>query len=94
MSNIKEVELGSQGLTVPTKGLDCMGMTTGFGGDIYGKAAINSIHRSLELGGKFFGHRRYLRSLSKRTADRKSHSGKQGEILYSFKILFFEIHGN
>ena len=57
MSNIKEVKLGSQGLVVPAIGLGCMGMTTGFGGDIYGKAdekeAIATIHRSLELGGNF-----------------------------------------
>lgn len=57
MSNIKEVKLGSQGLVVPALGLGCMGMTTGFGGDIYGKAdekeAIATIHRSLELGGNF-----------------------------------------
>ncbi|MCD1117599.1 aldo/keto reductase [Chryseobacterium turcicum] len=57
MSNIKEVKLGSQGLVVPAIGLGCMGMTTGFGSDIYGKAdekeAIATIHRSLELGGNF-----------------------------------------
>lgn len=57
MSNMKEVKLGSQGLTIPPIGLGCMGMTTGFGGDIYGKAdekeAIATIHRSLELGGNF-----------------------------------------
>lgn len=57
MSNSKEVKLGSQGLIVPAIGLGCMGMTTGFGGDIYGKAdekeAIATIQRSLELGGSF-----------------------------------------
>ena len=57
MSNIKEVKLGSQGLVVPALGLGCMGMTKGFGADIYGKAdekeAIATIHRSLELGGIF-----------------------------------------
>ena len=57
MSNSKEVKLGSQGLIVPAIGLGCMGMTTGFGGDIYGKAdekeAIAAIHRSLEFGGNF-----------------------------------------
>lgn len=57
MSNIKQVKLGSQGLVIPALGLGCMGMTTGFGGDIYGKAdekeAIATIHRSLELGGNF-----------------------------------------
>ncbi|MBD3903403.1 aldo/keto reductase [Chryseobacterium sp. Ch-15] len=57
MGNIKEVKLGSQGLVVPALGLGCMGMTTGFGGDIYGKAdekeAIATIRRSLELGGTF-----------------------------------------
>ncbi|MGF7043021.1 aldo/keto reductase [Mucilaginibacter lappiensis] len=57
MSNIKKVKLGSQGLIVPALGLGCMGMTTGFRGDVYGKAdeneAIATIHRSLELGGNF-----------------------------------------
>ncbi|MBK0369094.1 aldo/keto reductase [Flavobacterium agrisoli] len=57
MSTIKQVKLGSQGLIVPALGLGCMGMTTGFGGDIYGKAdekeAIATIHRSFELGGNF-----------------------------------------
>ncbi|MCL9810082.1 aldo/keto reductase [Flavobacterium luminosum] len=57
MSNIKKVNLGSQGLVVPAIGLGCMGMTTGFGGNVYGNAdeteAIATIHRSLELGGNF-----------------------------------------
>jgi len=57
MSNIKQIKLGSQGLTVPAIGLGCMGMTKIAGGDIYGKAdeaeAIATIHRSLELGGNF-----------------------------------------
>lgn len=57
MSNIKEVKLGSQGLSVPTVGLGCMGMTDSWGANIYGKAdekeAIATIHRSLEMGGNF-----------------------------------------
>lgn len=57
MSDIKTVKLGSQGLVVPAIGLGCMGMTTGFGGNIYGdadeKEAIATIQRSLELGGSF-----------------------------------------
>lgn len=57
MSEIKKVNLGSQGLIVPAVGLGCMGMTTIAGADIYGKAdqaeAIATIHRSLELGGNF-----------------------------------------
>jgi len=55
--SIKKVNLGRQGLVVPTIGLGCMGMTTLAGHDIYGKAneseAIATIHRSLELGGNF-----------------------------------------
>ncbi len=54
---IKIVKLGSQGMSVPTIGLGCMGMTGIENGDIYGKAdedeAIATIHRSLELGGNF-----------------------------------------
>lgn len=57
MSTIKQVNLGNQGLEVPTIGLGCMGMTVGFGTNIYGDAdeneAIATIHRSLELGGNF-----------------------------------------
>lgn len=57
MSTIKQVKLGEQGLVVPTIGLGCMGMTVGFGTNIYGDAdeneAISTIHRSLELGGNF-----------------------------------------
>lgn len=55
--SIKHVKLGNQGLTVPNIGLGCMGMSTIAGADIYGKAdeteSINTIHRSLELGGNF-----------------------------------------
>jgi aryl-alcohol dehydrogenase-like predicted oxidoreductase len=55
--SIKKVNLGNQGLVVPTIGLGCMGMTAMAGADIYGKAneneSIATIHRSLELGGNF-----------------------------------------
>lgn len=57
MSNIKKIELGSQGLVVPAVGLGCMGMTKIAHFDIYGQAneaeSIATIHRSLELGGNF-----------------------------------------
>jgi aryl-alcohol dehydrogenase-like predicted oxidoreductase len=57
MTQIKQVKLGSLGLVVPAVGLGCMGMTEGFGAEIYGKAdeaeAIATIHRSLELGGNW-----------------------------------------
>ncbi|RNL51172.1 aldo/keto reductase [Pedobacter jejuensis] len=54
---MNKVKLGSQGLIIPNIGLGCMGMT-GFGdADMYGKAdekeAIETIQRSLELGGNF-----------------------------------------
>ncbi|RYX98588.1 aldo/keto reductase [bacterium] len=57
MSSIKKVKLGSQGLIVPTIGLGCMGMIKFNGVYEYGttdeKEAINTIHRSFELGGNF-----------------------------------------
>lgn len=54
----KKVNLGSQGLVVPTTGLGCMGMSKWAGEyDIYGtsdeKESLTTIHRSLELGGNF-----------------------------------------
>lgn len=52
-----QIALGSQGLTVPTIGLGCMGMTGFQDGHMYGPAdeqeAIATIHRSLALGGNF-----------------------------------------
>ena len=73
---MNKVKLGNQGLIIPNIGLGCMGMT-GFGdADMYGKTdekeAIATIHRSLELGGNFFGHCRFVRSFQKRTIDCKS----------------------
>lgn len=57
MTSIKQIKLGSQGLTVPVIGLGCMGMTKIAHMDIYGQAdeaeAIATIHRSLQLGGNF-----------------------------------------
>jgi aryl-alcohol dehydrogenase-like predicted oxidoreductase len=57
MSNLKQKKLGTQGLVVPSMGLGCIGMTTAFGMEVYGKAdekeSIATIHRSLELGCNF-----------------------------------------
>ena len=57
MNRIKKVNLGSQGLVVPAIGLGCMGMTEVMGMSMYGQAneaeAIETIHRSIELGGNF-----------------------------------------
>ncbi len=55
MNTIKQVALGSQGLTVSVEGLGCMGMTGGIAGmSVYGEAdeaeSIATIHRALELG--------------------------------------------
>jgi len=54
---MRKMNLGSQGLTVPIIGLGCMGMTGFEDGNMYGEAdeqeAIATIHRSFELGGNF-----------------------------------------
>lgn len=54
---IKQIELGCQGLVVPTIGLGCMAMSKLKGSNIYGKAdeaeSIATIHRSFELGCNF-----------------------------------------
>ncbi|MDQ1095905.1 MULTISPECIES: aldo/keto reductase [Chryseobacterium] len=55
--NLKQIQLGSQGLIIPQIGLGCMGMTGFEEADTYGKTdeteAIATIHHSLELGGNF-----------------------------------------
>ncbi|GHE30470.1 aldo/keto reductase [Sphingobacterium griseoflavum] len=54
---MKKINLGSEGLIVPSVGLGCMGMTGFEEGHMYGEAdereAIATIHQSLELGGNF-----------------------------------------
>ncbi|WP_281233916.1 aldo/keto reductase [Flavobacterium gelatinilyticum] len=54
---MKQIKLGNQGLIIPPIGLGCMGMTGFEEGNMYGpadeKEAIQTIHRSLELGGNF-----------------------------------------
>ncbi|MCR5886577.1 aldo/keto reductase [Hymenobacter sp. J193] len=55
MSTIKQVPLGSQGLTVSVEGLGCMGMTGGINGmSVYGAAdeaeSLATLHRARELG--------------------------------------------
>ena len=54
---IKKINLGNQGLIVPTMGLGCMGMTGFEDAHMYGEAdekeAIATIHRSRELGINF-----------------------------------------
>ncbi|MCD0490041.1 aldo/keto reductase [Pedobacter sp. MC2016-14] len=54
---LREINLGNQGLVVPAIGLGCMGMTGFEDANMYGEVdeqeAIATIHRSLELGGNF-----------------------------------------
>lgn len=54
---MKTIKLGKQGLVVPVVGLGCMGMSKIGDMSIYGQAdekkAIETIHRSLDLGGNF-----------------------------------------
>lgn len=55
MNTIKQVPLGSQGLTVSVQGLGCMGMSSGVGGmSVYGDAdeveSLATLHRAIELG--------------------------------------------
>lgn len=54
MNTIKQVPLGSQGLTVSVEGLGCMGMSGAPGGTIYGPTddteSTATVHRALELG--------------------------------------------
>ena len=54
MNTLKQVALGSQGLTTSVEGLGCLGMSGFVGGTIYGPTdddeSIATIHRALELG--------------------------------------------
>lgn len=92
MSNIKKVNLGSQGLIVPAIGLGCMGMTVGFGTNIYGQAdekeAIATIHRSLELGGNFLDTAEAYGPLLNERLIAKAISGNRDKYIIATKFGF------
>jgi len=84
------VKLGSQGLTVPSLGLGCMGMTGMAHMDIYGKAdeaeAIATIHRSLELGGNFLDTADLYGPLINERLIAKATKGRRGDYLIATKF--------
>lgn len=90
MESIKKIELGSQGLIVPSVGLGTMGMTKIAGMDIYGKAdeaeAIATIHRSLELGGNFLDTADLYGPLENERLIAKAIKGKRGEYIIASKF--------
>lgn len=92
MGNIKTVNLGSQGLIVPAIGLGCMGMTVGFGTNIYGNAdekeAIATIHRSLELDGNFLDTAEAYGPLLNERLIAKAINGNRGKYIIATKFGF------
>ena len=94
---MKTVKLGNEGLMVPAIGLGCMGMTQIAGADIYGKAdeatAIQTIHRSLELGGNFLDTADLYGPLQNERLVAKAIAGKRSEYIIATKFGF-EIDDN
>lgn len=92
MNNIKKINLGSQGLVVPTIGLGCMGMTPIMGNDTYGKAddkeSIATIHRSLELGGNFLDTADLYGPLLNERLIAKAINGKRDKYIIASKFGF------
>ncbi|WP_158796904.1 aldo/keto reductase [Pedobacter sp. L105] len=97
MSSIKKTTLGSQGLTVPSIGLGCMGMSQIAGNDIYGKAdetdSIATIHRSLELGGNFLDTADLYGPLKNERLIAKAIKGNRDQYIIATKFGF-EIDNN
>ena len=87
---IKQIALGNQGLVVPQIGLGCMGMTGFQEGNMYGpadeKEAIATIHRSLELGGKFLDTADLYGPLKNEQLIAKAISGKRNEYILATKF--------
>ncbi|PVH25136.1 aldo/keto reductase [Sphingobacterium corticibacter] len=86
----KQIALGSQGLTVPTIGLGCMGMTGFEDGHMYGaadeKEAIATIHRSLELGGNFLDTADLYGPFKNEQLIAKAISGKRDQFILASKF--------
>ncbi|MDY0988745.1 aldo/keto reductase [Flavobacterium sp. CFBP9031] len=97
MSTIKKVNLGNQGLVVPNIGLGCMGMSQIAGNDIYGKAdeteSIQTIHRSLELGGNFLDTADLYGPLANERLISKAIKGNRDAYIIATKFGF-EINDN
>lgn len=97
MESIKKINLGNQGLVVPTIGLGCMGMTTIAGMNIYGladeKEAIATIHRSLELGGNFLDTADLYGPLENERLIAKAIQGKRNQYILATKFGY-EIDDN
>lgn len=87
---IKQIALGNQGLVVPQIGLGCMGMTGFEEGNMYGpadeKEVIATIHRSLELGGKFLDTADLYGPLKNEQLIAKAISGKRNEYILATKF--------
>lgn len=87
---IKQIKLGSQGLTVPLIGLGCMGMTGFEEGHMYGPAneqeAIATIQRSLELGGNFLDTADLYGPLKNEQLIAKAISGKRDQYILATKF--------
>lgn len=87
---IQQVALGSQGLTVPTIGLGCMGMTGFEEGHMYGPAdeqeAIATIERSLELGGNFLDTADLYGPLKNEQLIAKAIQGKRDQYILASKF--------
>lgn len=87
---MKQIALGSQGLTVPVIGLGCMGMTGFEDGHMYGPSdeqeAIATIHRSLELGGNFLDTADLYGPLKNEQLIAKAISGKRNRYVLATKF--------
>lgn len=92
MSNINKIDLGTQGLVVPTIGLGCMGMTTLGETNVYGQAdekeAIATIHRALELGSNFLDTADLYGPLKNERLIAKAIKGKRDQYIIASKFGF------
>jgi aryl-alcohol dehydrogenase-like predicted oxidoreductase len=97
LMQMKQVKLGSQGLVVPAVGLGRMGMTQGFGTEVYGKAddaeSIATIHRSVELGGNWLDTADIYGPILNEQLVAKAMQGNRGQYIISTKFGF-EIDDN
>ncbi len=95
--SLEKIKLGTQGLEVAKIGLGCMGMTELAGMEIYGKAdekeAIQTIHRSLELGGSFLDTADLYGPLINEQLIAKAIKGKRNEFTLATKFGY-EIDDN